>query len=176
MRIALSFRLAGAALCAAALLGSAALSGCAHPQLVELGESADEVVAYLGEPQAKTPMPDGTVRYTYSVQPFGQEVWWLFVDQNGRVVSREQGLQEKYFKLLTPGKSTEADVWALWGKCAEKYEFRLVNEHAWMYRFRDKGGFDMAVWPQFDVNGVLRSLDVTEDPWKNNDRNNFMSF
>ena len=116
------------------------------------------------------------MRLTYSVQPFGQEVWWLFVDQSGKVVSREQGLQEKYFNMLTPGKSTEADVWAMWGKCAQKYEFNLVNEHAWMYRFRDKGGFDMAVWPQFDVNGVMQSIEVTEDPWKNNDRNNFMSF
>ena len=34
----------------------------------------------------------------------------------------------------------------------------------------------MAVWPQFDVNGVMRSLDVTQDPWKNNDRDGFMSF
>ena len=34
----------------------------------------------------------------------------------------------------------------------------------------------MAVWPQFDVNGVMQSIEVTEDPWKNNDRNNFMSF
>ena len=50
-------------------------------------------------------------------------------------------------------------------ECAEKYNFPLVNEHAWMYRFLDKGGFYMAVWPQFDEGGVLRSMDVTIDPW-----------
>ena len=119
---------------AAALGCAAVLAGCAHPQLVEMGQSAQSVASYLGEPQAKTPMPDGTVRWTYSVQPFGQEVWWLFVDADGKVVGREQGLQEKYFGMLTPGKSTEADVWALWGKCAQKYEFNLNNDHAWMYR------------------------------------------
>ena len=149
---------AKAAALATAVGAVAVLSGCAHPQLVEMGQTQEDVIAYLGEPQAKTPMPDGTVRFTYSVQPFGQQVWWLFIDQSGRVVSREQGLQEKYFKMLTPGKSTEADVWALW------------------YRFKDNGGFDMAVWPQFDKSGVMQSMDVTEDPWKNNDRNNFMSF
>lgn len=159
-----------------ALGGLAVLAGCAHPQLVEMGQTQEAVIAYLGEPQAKTSMPDGTVRYTYSVQPFGQEVWWVFIDGNGKVISREQGLQEKYFKLLTPGKSTEADVWALWGRCAQKYEFHLVNEHAWMYRYKAAGGFDMAVWPQFDNNGILRSLEVTQDPWKNNDRGNFMGF
>ena len=102
-----------AAALATAVGAVAVLSGCAHPQLVEMGQTQEDVIAYLGEPQAKTPMPDGTVRFTYSVQPFGQQVWWLFIDQSGRVVSREQGLQEKYFKMLTPGKSTEADVWAL---------------------------------------------------------------
>lgn len=145
------------------------LGGCAHPQLIDMGQSHESVIETLGQPQAETQMPDGTVRMTYSVQPFGQEVWWLFVDADGKVVAREQGLQEKYFNLVKIGTSTEADVWALWGKCAEKYTFSLVNEHAWMYRFRDNGGFDMAVWPQFDVNGIVRSMDVTIDPWKDRD-------
>ena len=151
----------------------AALTGCAHPQLVSMGQTQQEVISYLGEPQAKTPMSDGTVRYTYSGQPYGQAVWWIFFDSDGKVVSREQGLQEKYFKMLTVGQSTETDVWALWGKCAEKYEFPLVNEHAWMYRYKAPGGFDMAVWPQFDVNGVMRSLEVTIDPWVLKDSNDF---
>lgn len=151
----------------------AVIAGCAHPQLVSMGTPQEEVVSYLGEPAARTQMPDGTVRYTYSGQPFGQDVWWLFVDQDGNVVSREQGLQEKYFSMLTPGKSTEADVWALWGKCAEKYEFPLVNEHAWMYRYRAPGGFNMAVWPQFDSNGVMRSIETTLDPWTLNDSGDF---
>ena len=144
------------------------LAGCAHPQLVSMGETQQEVIAYLGEPHAKT-----QTRLTYSGQPYGQDAWWIFIGQDGTVVSREQGLQEKYFNMLTPGKSTEADVWALWGKCAEKYEFPLVNEHAWMYRYKAPGGFDMAVWPQFDVNGVMRSLEVTLDPWVLNDGDSF---
>ena len=152
------------------------LGGCAHPQLVDMGMNDNEVVAYLGEPQAKTTMPDGTVRWTYSQQPFGQEVWWLFMNEKGRVVKREQGLQEKYFSMLIPGRSTESDVWAMWGKCAQKYTFSLVNEHAWRYRFKDNGGVDMAVWPQFDTKGVLQSMEVTTDPWRDNDTDALMSF
>lgn len=142
------------------------LAGCAHPQLVEPGDTNAAVLDRLGEPMAKTKMPDGTTRWTYSLQPFGQEVWWLFLDDTGHVVAKEQGLQEKYFNLVTPGVSTEADVWALWGKCAQKYTFHLVNEHAWMYRFKDVGNFDMAVWPQFNEAGVVQSIEVTMDPWK----------
>ena len=152
------------ACCAAAML-----AGCAHPQLIDMGQTEEFVTAELGEPNAKTPMPDGTVRWTYSSQPFGQQVWWLFFDADGKVVGRENGLQEKYFNMIKIGQSTEADVWAMWGKCAEKYEFRLANEHAWMYRYRAPGGFDMAVWPQFDTQGVVRSVDVTIDPWRDRD-------
>ncbi len=165
-------------ICKTAALAAAAgavvlLAGCAHPQLVSMGESGEKVLSSLGEPAAKTPMPDGTVRWTYSGQPFGQDVWWIFVDAGGKVVGREQGLQERYFGLLTPGKSTEADVWALWGKCAQKYEFPMKNEHAWMYRYKAPGGFDMAVWPQFGADGVLRSLETTLDPWTINDSSDF---
>lgn len=165
-----SFRLFCAAAAAVVFL-----AGCAHPQLIDMGESSAVVAQELGEPIAKTPMPDGTERWTYSMQPFGQEVWWLFMDKTGRVVGREQGLQEKYFPLIKIGESTEADVWKLWGRCAQKYEFHLVNEHAWMYRFKDHGGFDMAVWPQFDTKGIVRSLDVTTDPWKDRD-SDWMAF
>lgn len=92
-----------------------------------------------------------------------------FRGQTGHVVSREQGLQEKYFNLIRPGVSTEDDVWKLWGRCAQKYTFHLVNQHAWMYRYKDFGGFDMAVWPQFDENGVVQSVETTMDPWKEKD-------
>ena len=149
------------------------LAGCAHPELIDMGESEQSVVEQLGQPHAVTPMPDGTKRLTYSGQPFGQDVWWLFLDGSGKVVAREQGLQEKYFSMIQIGKSTKDDVWALWGPCAEEYYFGLVNEHAWMYRFKDFGGFDMAVWPQFGPDGVIRSMDVTIDPWRDRDANTF---
>ena len=154
----------------AVLIGVAVvLGGCAHPQLVDMGETAQEVETYLGEPNAKTEMPDGTQRWTYSMQPFGQQVWWLFFDDSGRLIEREQGLQRKYFGVPQIGKWTEADVWAFWGKCAEKYNFPLVNEHAWMYRFLDEGLFYMAFWVQFDENGVVAEVGYTQDPWRDRD-------
>ena len=61
---------------AAVLVGAAViLGGCAHPQLVDMGETTQQVQEYLGAPDAKTPMPDGRERWTYSMQPFGQQVW-----------------------------------------------------------------------------------------------------
>ena len=46
----------------------------------------------------------------------------------------------------------------------------LIASPAWMYRYKDGGNFDMAVWPQFDKNGIVRSMDITPDPWKDRDR------
>ena len=45
-----------------------------------------------------------------------------------------------------------------------------------MYRYKAPGGFDMAVWPQFDVNGVMQSMEVTQDPWKQDRVNLFLGF
>lgn len=142
-----------------------ALGGCAHPQLVDMGQNGTQVQSYLGEPAGKTPMPDGTVRWTYSDQPFGQQVWWLFL-KDDKVVSLERGLQEKYFKDIRVGQWTEKDVWAFWGKCAQEYQFPLKDQHSWMYRFKDGTGMDMAVWVSFNPQGVVEEIDVTLDPWK----------
>ena len=42
-----------------------------------------------------------------------------------------------------------------------------------MYRYKAPGGFDMAVWPQFDAKGVMQSMETTLDPWKLNDGDSF---
>lgn len=170
MRWSSRFKIMGAV--AAALV----LTACAHPQLVDMGQSEQQVVSYLGAPDASTKLANGQTRLTYSMQPFGEEVWWLFFDPNGKLIKREQGLQEKYFSQIKVGQWTESDVFAFWGRCAQKYEFRLVDQHAWMYRYRDEGGFYMAVWPQFDRNGIVRSVETTTDPWRDNDRNPLIDF
>ena len=41
-----------AAALAAAFGAVVVLGGCAHPQLVEMGQTQEDVIAYLGEPQA----------------------------------------------------------------------------------------------------------------------------
>ena len=77
------------ACCAAAML-----AGCAHPQLIDMGQTEEFVTAELGEPNAKTPMPDGTVRWTYSSQPFGQQVWWLFSMPTARLSGVKTGCRK----------------------------------------------------------------------------------
>ena len=87
---------------------------------------------------------------------------------NGRV-RREEVLDRAHMALIKPGVSTEKDVWNLFGKCAQEYTFSLIDQTAWMYRFKDDGLFDMACWVQFDVNGVVTEVGFTTDPWKDRD-------
>ena len=145
------------------------LAACAHPQLVDVGTPEAEVVRDLGEPNARVVLSDGRTRLVYSGQPFGQDCWWMTIGADGRFEKVENVLDRAHFALVKPGQSTEKDVYDLFGKPAEKYEFRLKNEHAWMYRFKDEGMFDMACWMQFNTEGIVTEVGYTLDPYK--DRN-----
>ena len=68
---------------------------------------------------------------------------------------------------MIPGKHTKADVYKMFGHCAQEYEFRLQDQTAYMYRFDDVGGFPQAFWVQFDLQGVVTETAVTQDPWDN---------
>lgn len=133
------------------------------------GMTESQVRTELGAPHAAVDTGKGTQRWVYSMQPFGQEVWWIEFDADGRIVRREEVLDRAHMALIKPGVSTEKDVWNLFGKCAQEYTFSLIDQTAWMYRFKDDGLFDMACWVQFDVNGVVIEVGFTTDPWKDRD-------
>ena len=146
-------RALGYALASAACL---LLTACSHPQLMDPGMTESQVRTELGAPHAAVDTGEGTQRWVYSMQPFGQEVWWIEFDADGRIVRREEVLDRAHMALIKPGVSTKKDVWNLFGKCAQEYTFSLIDQTAWMYRFKDDGLFDMACWVQFDVNGVVK--------------------
>lgn len=141
------------------------LAGCAHPDLIDVGTPENVVLTELGMPDSKMTQPDGSFILVYSMQPFGQEVYWMRFDKNGNYIGKEKTMNEDHFKLVIPGKHTKADVYQMFGHCAQEYEFKLQDQTAFMYRFNDIGGMDMAFWVQFDLNGVVTETAVTQDPW-----------
>ena len=155
-------------LVAAGAVPAFALCGCAHPQMIDLGSTESQVVEKLGKPDSITAMPDGTTRYTYSLQPEGQEVWWMFFDKNGRFVKREQALvEENFYRLIKPGKTTIADVYRLFGHCTKIFDFKLLNQSAYMYRFQDASRSDVVLWVQYGRDNVVTERTISEDPRKN---------
>ena len=84
-------------------------------------------------------------------------------------MSREAVEEKLHFALIKPGVSTQKDVYALFGDCAQKYVFHLSDQTAWMYRFLDDGVFHMACWVQFDMQGVVTEVGYAADPWHDRD-------
>ena len=107
------------------------LGGCAHPDLIDLGEPEGAVVTELGTPDSKMVEPDGSFILVYSMQPFGQEVYWMRFDKDGRYVGKERAMNEEHFKLVVPGKHTKADVYQMFGRCAHTLEHtvRTFDKH-----------------------------------------------
>lgn len=141
------------------------LVGCAHPDLIKTGTSEIAVVNELGAPDSKMSHADGSFTLVYSMQPFGKETYWMNFDKNGNFIGKEKTMNEEHFKLVVPGKHTKADVYQMFGHCAQEYDFKLQNQTAYMYRFNDDVGMAMAFWAQFDTDGVVTETAVTQDPW-----------
>ncbi len=152
---------------AAASLALLGLAGCAHPQMIDPGSTEEQVAAKLGQPDSRVVLPDGTVRLTYSLQPMGQEVWWMFFDRNGRFTKCEEILNEEHFSLVQPGKMKISDVHQMFGHCAQVYHFKFLKQSAYMYRWQSAGFGPMAFWVQYnDSDQVVTEWTVSEDPWR----------
>lgn len=157
-------------LAAAALLSAAMLAGCAHPDFVKMDTHYDTVVEQLGAPSAVQVRADGTVRALYSQQPMGQEVYELIFDKGGKLVSKENILKEAYFDRIEPKTMRSADILAMYGEPCEKWTYKNLGEHTFMYRYQDQAGFPMALWVDFDLetDEVLRHV-ISIDPWSQRD-------
>ena len=140
------------------------LAACAHPTTQRLGSTQDEVLQLQGEPDIRVQTQEGS-RWVYSFQPFGQKVYWMLFDQEGRFVETKEVLDRPWMDQIQIGKDTKDTVFAMFGRPADKQHFALKDHDAWMYRFKDQGVFDMAFWVQFDVEGIVREKHITLDPW-----------
>lgn len=142
------------------------LTGCAaHPDLVKVGQTEQSVTEQLGPTDAMFINTDGQKVLVYSGQPFGQECWWMIFDQNGRFLRKEKLMNEQHWALVNPGVHTKSQVYQMFGKCAQEYTFRLQDQTAFMYRYQDSSGSNMAWWVQFDRNDVVTETAITLDPW-----------
>ena len=113
--------------CALAFAACVLLTACSHPQLMDQGMTEVQVETRLGAPHAVVDVGNGMQRWVYSMQPFGQEVWWLEFDADGRLLRREEVLDRAHMAMIKPGESTKRDVWNIFGKCAQEYVNKMVS-------------------------------------------------
>jgi len=84
--------------CCAALF----LTACAHPDMIKLNDTYDHTVKELGVPDSTTRLPDGSIRIVYSMQPMGQTSYVMIFNPEGRLIFKDQLLQQKYFNQIKP--------------------------------------------------------------------------
>jgi hypothetical protein len=99
-------------------------------------------------------------------------VWNADFDANGRLVRVEQMMSDESFARIASGKATRDEVLRDFGPPAEVYQFKLMNESAWMYRYFTHGGFKAAMFVYFDPAGIVKRTETGLDPWaiRNGDR------
>lgn len=168
--------LPGAVRCIALAAASAALAACSVLQPVQEGEKmagAPEaaVQARFGTPTDTYRLADGTQRWIYSKQPFGQQAYAADFDRSGHLTAFRQMLQTSELYKAKVDVWTRLDVEQHFGKPREPTQyFPLMKREVWSYRFRHED-----TWPSmfnfyFDDGGVLRQTQITPDPLADPDR------
>jgi len=150
---------------AAALLTIVVLAACTTPQSLQPGTPEVDVRAALGRPTASVALPGGGSRLQYSGQPFNQSVWNADFDGSGRLLRVDQMMSDESFARIASGKATRDEVLRDFGPPAEVYQFKLMNESAWMYRYFTHGGFKAAMFVYFDPAGIVKRTETGLDPW-----------
>lgn len=147
------------------MLMMGAMAACATPQSLKPGTTVDEARSALGRPTGTYPLPSGGTRLQYSNQPFDQSVWNADFDAQGRLIRTEQAMTDAAFAQVRPGKDTREDVLRGFGVPAQTFDYRLVNESAWMYRYYTYGNFQAAMFVYFDPKGTVLRTESGLDPW-----------
>lgn len=147
------------------MLMLASLAACATPQSLKPGTTLDEARSALGRPTGTYPLAGGGTRLQYSNQPFDQSVWNADFDTQGRLVRAQQVMTDAAFSQVRSGKDTREDVLRGFGLPAQTFDYKLVNETAWMYRYYTFGNFKAAMFVYFDPKGVVLRTESGLDPW-----------
>lgn len=116
-----------------ALLGL--LAGCVlpHPGRITAGMAESEVVALMGEPTARYPMPAGATRLEFARGPAGRETWMVDIDAVGHVAAIDQVLDLAHFRALTSGTLREQLLRSLGtpGRIQKEY----LGRETWFWRY-----------------------------------------
>ncbi len=137
------------------------LAACAHPDLLRVGMTRQELDARYGPPAAKRHESGGDV-LIYSSAPLGQRASAAHLDPQGRVVSVEPLLNTEHFATIRVGEWNKADVLTHFGRPAEIS--RIPHYEVWSFRYRENESWDSLFHVMFDPAGVVRQTQNGPDP------------
>ncbi len=138
------------------------VSGCAsNPDRVVAGASRDDVLRNYGIPTADIRMPGGE-RLQYSRQPFGQQVYNIDLNADGKVVALTQALAMAEFARVQLDVWRVADVERAFGRPALVAQVHSFKGDVWSYRY-DYFGTNKQFHVFIDPQGVVRRTQSTDE-------------
>jgi hypothetical protein len=138
------------------------LAGCAAlpPKPEDTGLSIAAFTQKYGSPTTvieKAP----SKRLVYRTGPYGEETYFVDVDENGRVTSWQQVLTEDNFKKIQPNMPAQAVI-DLLGPCSETHS--LARNRGSVYSYRYRSPFCQWFSIELTAEGFVRSAGYLPDP------------
>ena len=144
---------------ATAMLG---MAGCAsNPDAIAAGTNRDDVLRRYGAPTADIRTP-GSERLQYSRQPFGQQVYSIDLNPDGKVVAVTQALTMAQFARVQLDVWRGADVERAFGRPAMVAQVHSYQGDVWSYRY-DYFGINKQFHVFIDPQRVVRRTQSTEE-------------
>ncbi len=146
------------------------LAGCAAPGGAPLGAARQDVVASLGAPTLRMPLPEGGERLLYTTQPSGFEVFHLDFDAQGRLVRRTQVLTQERLLAIPVGQWSVADVQRTFGPPMRVEHVARFDGDIWTYRLLGDFNARRQGHVHIDRAGVVQVVMFTDEPLPGDDR------
>lgn len=138
------------------VLPLALLAACSTvgPQTLRVGpgQTEAEMLAAMGPPTGRYPLPNGAQRVEYARGPMGKVTFMLEVDSSGRIKTAEQVLQRQYFSKVTVNM-TQDEVQRILGRPGERHR-EYMNKETWSWRYDN---YD-CLWAQVTFNAAGRAM------------------
>jgi hypothetical protein len=112
------------------------LAGCAGygPGSLQPGQPESAVRERMGEPTARSTLPNGGTRLDYARGPMGRHTWRVELDAQGRIAAIEQLLTERNFESVQAGDLRDAVLARLGPATNVRVGWRGVGT-VWAYRY-----------------------------------------
>jgi len=147
-----------------ALMLGLALGGCATPARIAPGTPASQIVAALGQPSARYPLPAGGQRLQYSEAPAGHRVYNIDLDAQGRAVRVEQALDETLFtQRIVIDRWTRQDVLREYGPPMRTMAVHNFKGQIWVWRYYDIIDGPRLLYIDVDRGGIVRSYSTVNE-------------
>ena len=145
----------------AVLTVAALLSGCAHPDMLRVGMTRDELDSRFVKPGVERREGGDDIRI-YTSQPLGQRASAAHLSPDGRITAVEPLLNTPHFAAIAIDRWTKADVFDHFGPPAEKRG--TLRYEGWSYRYREAEVWDSLFSVMFDAGGIVRQTQNGPDP------------